>query len=148
MNLKNYTSDVPASRTIARIEEVLAHAGADGVAKVFKNGRVESLSFHANLPNGKTITIRLPANVESVYTALRKNISKPRAGTEQRLMEQAERTAWKLMQDWTEVQMSLIAMNQAEFLQVFLPYIHDGKESFYARLKGSNFAALPAPKDQ
>lgn len=148
MNLKNYTSGVPVMSTIGRIENALARAGASGVAKEFKNGHVASLTFHALLPNGKNIAIRLPANVDAVFATLRKQVSKPRKGTEQRLLEQAERTAWKLMQDWTEVQLSLIAMNQAEFLQVFLPYVHDGNESFYQRLKGNNFAALPAPEDK
>lgn len=147
MILKNYTSDVPASRTIARIEELLAKAGVNGVNKVFLSGRVASLTFSVTLPQSKTITIRLPANVEPVYTALRKKISKPRAGTDQRLLDQAERTAWKLMQDWVEVQLSLIAMNQAEFLQVFLPYVHDGRRSFYDAIRGDGFKALmPADK--
>ena len=37
--------------------------------------------------------------------------------------EQAQRTAWKLMQDWIEVQMSLILMKQADVREVFLSYI-------------------------
>ena len=148
MILKNYTSDVPASRTIARIEELLAKAGVNGVNKIFTSGRVASLTFSVTLPHAQTLTIRLPANVESVFSALRKTVKRPRAGTDQRLLDQAERTAWKLMQDWVEVQLSLIAMNQAEFLQVFLPYVHDGRRSFYDALRGDGFKALmPAKKE-
>jgi len=146
MNLKNYTSSVSAVHTIGRIEQLLAQAGTNGVVKEFSNGRVLSLTFTATLPNSKTVSIRLPANVQAVYVALRKKVKRPHPGTDQRLLEQAERTAWKLMQDWVEVQLSLIAMQQAEFLQVFLPYVYDGRRSFFDSLKSNDFKALMPAK--
>ena len=113
--LKNYTSDVPVSRTISRIEEIIART------KAYDNGRLVALCFGIYLPNGKLVTIRLPANTDAVYEALMKKIHKPQTGTAARIREQAERTAWKLMQDWIEVQLSLVEMQQAELAQVFLP---------------------------
>lgn len=56
--------------------------------------------------------------------------------------EQAERTAWKIIQDWVEVQMSMIQTGQAETLQVFLPYVFDGKKTYYQALSESKFAGL------
>jgi hypothetical protein len=44
-------------------------------------------------------------------------------------------------------QLSLIQMRQADFIQVFLPYVWDGKQTFYQALKASNYKALlGAPK--
>jgi hypothetical protein len=141
--LKNYTSSVPVAKTVSRIEEVIAKSGASGITKDYEAGHLTALCFHISLPNGKLVTIRLPANTEAVQQAMLKNVKRQRAGTRAKIMEQAERTAWKLMQDWVEIQLSLIEMQQAEWLQVFLPYIWDGKQTLYTMLKEGQFKALP-----
>ncbi len=63
--------------------------------------------------------------------------------------KQAPMTAWKLMLDWLDVQLSLIEMGQAEVMQVFLPYAKCGAKSFFQVLKDDGYRALPglpAPK--
>jgi len=80
--LKNYTSDVPVSRTVSRIEEIIAKAGATGTTKDYDQGRLIALRFHIAMPGGKPLTIRLPANSEAVYGALMKKVRRPRANTE------------------------------------------------------------------
>jgi len=143
MNLKNYTSSVPVERTISRIEQVLAEAGANGIIKDYEAGKLVALSFKVALTAGREVSIRIPANHEAVYQSLRKEILRPRRGTLEKLREQSLRTSWKLMQDWVEVQISLIKMQQVDFLQVFLPYVWDGRRTFYAALKEQNYLALP-----
>ncbi len=142
--IKNYTSDVPVSRTIARIEECLMKAGATGILKDFAGGRVSALCFKLNTPqtNGKEIAIRVPVNEEAIYKVLVASVRRPREGTLARLCDQASRTGWKLMQDWIEVQLSLIQMKQADALQVFLPYVWNGKMTFYQSLSESKFRML------
>lgn len=49
------------------------------------------------------------------------------------------------MQDWIEIQISLIELEQAEFLQVFLPYIYDGKRTFFETIKANDYL-LPEHK--
>jgi hypothetical protein len=51
--------------------------------------------------------------------------------------QQAARTAWKLQQDWVQVQLSLLLLQKVDFLQVFMAYLWDGQQTFYNRLKGS-----------
>ncbi len=143
MNVKNYTSTVPFDRSVSRIEQVLAGAGASGITKDYTGGLLVALSFKIVLPNGKPITVRLPANHEAVYQALSKKVRRFQPGTQTRLRDQAMRTSWKLMQDWVEVQISLIRMQQVDFLQVFLPYVWDGTRTFYAALKEKDYLALP-----
>lgn len=149
MAIKNYTSSVPVDRTISRIEQVLAKAGATGIVKDYANSCLVALSFKVTLPNGREVSIRLPANHNAVYQTLRNQVVRPRSGTLKKLHEQSMRTSWKLMQDWVEVQISLIQMQQVDFMQVFLPYVWDGKRTFYAAIKESNYAGLlPAPKNE
>ena len=140
MNLKNYTSTVPVNLTVARIEQLLAEAGATGVIKDYTAGVLVALAFRI-----ERFTIRLPVNTQAVYDVLVKAVRRPRHGTLTKLREQANRTAWKLMQDWIQVQISLIQMQQADVLQVFMPYVWDGEQTFYAKLKGGGFKQLPAP---
>jgi hypothetical protein len=142
--IKNYTSGVPVDRTIARIEAILVRGGATNIIKDYKDGELDAVCFSVLHPGtGKYLTVRLPANVESVFRSLHETVKRPREGTVEKLRDQASRTAWKLMQDWVEVQMSLIQMHQVEFLQVFLPYVWDGQRTFYTALKETGFKMLP-----
>jgi hypothetical protein len=157
MFLKNYTSGVPVAETVHRIEKVLIKCGASGILKEYGvGGDVIAVAFQIETPRGK-ITIRLPADKEKALDALwldyvdgdklndqgdaivwnyRKQKRRRDFG------EQAERTAWKIVQDWVEVQMSMIQMKQADTLEVFLPYVFDGRQTYYKALKDSAFKGL------
>lgn len=148
MNLKNYTTSVPVSTTIARIESFLMECGASGIAKQCSNGTVDSLFFEINVGDTRRL-IKLPANIPGVhewfwreYLTSRKQARKSR----DEFKDQASRTAWRIMEDWVRVQVSLIKLKQADFLQVFLPYLWDGNQTYYEFLKESKFKQLPAPK--
>lgn len=146
MNIKNYTSTVAVNLTVARIEQLLAEAGVSSVSKDYEQGTLMALSFCIPVPTGKPMTVRLPANAAAVFETMKKEVKRPRSGTMEKLKEQSRRTAWKLMQDWIAVQISLIQMQQADVIQVFLPYLWDGERTFYHHLKAGGFKQLPAPK--
>lgn len=141
MSLKNYTSKVPVSRTISRIEEILSEMGAKAIGKNYEQGRVISIVFQLTI-HGKDRLIRLPANPDAVYDVFRSETKKLRSDTIERLKEQAERTAWKIQQDWLEIELSLIQLNQKEPLQVFLSYLWDGTQTYFESLRGNGFKQL------
>jgi len=158
MFLKNYTSDVPVNETIRKIESVLIRCGVSGIMKEYlgTSGEIGAITFRVDSATGP-LTIRLPANKEKATEALwmdyvgddKLNAKgdaieySPRKRKKRHdFAEQGARTAWKIIQDWIEVQMSMIQMKQAETLEVFLPYIHDGKRTVYQSLKASGFKAL------
>lgn len=142
--MKNYTSSVPVETTIARIEKALCAAKVRNVIKDYDENGVVALYFTLQNPAADSLVpVRLPANIESVMKVLREKMKRPRPETLRRLWQQANRTAWKLMQDWVEVQLSLIELQQVEALQVFLPYVWDGKRTYYTALKESGFKLLP-----
>jgi hypothetical protein len=159
MFLKNYTSNVPVSDTIHRIEKVLIKCQVSGITKEYgPEGKIIALHFHVPIAEGKTLTIRMPADEKAALDALWLDYADGdqhdgfkitgyparsyKKKTKADFKEQAERTAWKLVQDWIEVQMSMIQMKQAETLQVFLPYVWDGQATFYQRLKNNGFRAM------
>lgn len=53
MNLKNYTSSVPVNLTVARIEQLLADAGALGVNKDYASGQLLKAGGFKQLPAPK-----------------------------------------------------------------------------------------------
>ena len=145
--LKNYTSEVPVATTISRIEQTLIRVGVNGITKEYgPQAEVCALTFHITLGESR-VAIRLPANRDQALNALWENYKAehPRGRLARKdFAQQAERTAWKLMQDWCEVQLSLIQVKQAEFLEVFLPYVWDGRsrQTFYNQIKSGGYKAL------
>jgi hypothetical protein len=165
MFLKNYTSEVPVSQTIYRIEQVLIKCGVSGITKEYgTTGDVSAVCFQIKVdPNLPGVSVRLPVNKERALDALWLNYAdgekltpdgnllqwcskkkKKRAD----FIQQAERTAWKIVQDWVEVQMSMIQMKQADFIEVFLPYVWNGHTTVYGRIKESGFRALLPEKGE
>lgn len=146
MFLKNYTSDVPISQTIYRIEQVLLTCGVTGISKEYGiDSKLTAIMFRLMGPGDKPHYVRLQANEEAATKALFADylgrVNKPRK-TEEDFAEQGSRTAWRIVKDWVEVQMSMVQMGQAEAIEVFLPYLYDGKRTYYAAMKDSNFAGL------
>ena len=138
MNLKNYTSNVPFERTISLIEAYLAACGVTGISKQYEEKLPVAVFFHVDLGAEGRYSIRLPAKVKEVQEYLwRDYISgarRPRRVKED-FGEQAARTAWKLQQDWVQVQMSLIKLKQVDFLQVFMGFIWTGQQTYYEQVK-------------
>ncbi len=147
--LKNYTSMVPALRSIAYIEAKLIEHGATQIVKFYgPTGMIASLCFVVPL-NGVDIPFRLPARVFECEKKLKQNLS-PRAKSEtiQKIPQQAERTAWKILSDWVEAQMAMIELAQVEFTEVFMPYIfnHQKGQTVFEIFKEHKFKALLTDK--
>lgn len=142
MFLKNYTSEVPVVRTVGRIEQLLAEAGTTNVSKSYQSGELQAITFGIE-HNGKLIHFRLPADVNKIFEAMWKESKRPVKGTRERLMEQAKRTAWKLLQDSLEIEVTRLKLQQTEFLQVFLAYVWDGQQTYFEALKAGSFKMLP-----
>jgi len=159
MFLKNYTSDVPVSESIRRIEQVLLRCGVKNISKEYGlNQKIVAITFSVETEEGRRWAIRLPADEQKAIDALfldyaeganlspdgqkisdwrsRKKLSR------KDFIAQGERTAWRIIKDWVEVQMSMIQLKQADVMEVFLPYAWDGKRTYYGALKESGYAGL------
>jgi len=153
MFLRNYTSTVPVAVTISRIESILIQCGVRGITKEYgPQGETVALTFHIDQGESK-IAVRLPANRDDALNAFWADYCErhpkdwKRRKSRKDFAQQAERTAWKLMQDWVGVQMSLVQLHQAEVIEIFLPYVWDGKQTFFQSLKSSGYRALLAEKN-
>ena len=143
--IRNYTSGTPVDRSVSFIEKKLVEAGARHIAKQYNDGTLCAIVFSLEHPGAKPFPIKLPANVEACEHILLARVRRPRKGTPQKVREQAERTAWKLLADWVDVQVAMIKLGQVEALEIFLPYMFNSFSgtTFYQELKASGFKALP-----
>jgi len=129
------------------IEKRLVKIGATHIAKFYDNGHLSGIMFQIT-GKDRPLAFKLPANVKLVKEMMLSEIRRPRKGTSTRVEDQAERTAWKLLLDWVDVQTSMILIGRREVTEIFLPYLYDFKkdETLYERLVASNFKMLPAPE--
>ena len=116
MPLLNYTTKVDVFTTLGAIQGQLVKHGAKKIMQDYDDdGHITALSFLVETPTGPR-GIRLPANVDAVYTVL----------TLQRVKcdrEQAERVAWRIVKDWVEAQMAILESEMVQMDEIFLPYM-------------------------
>ncbi len=145
-SLKNYTSTVSVIKSISRIEDRLARAGATHIAKIYEEGstgRPIGMIFQIS-SNDIPMTFKLPAKIEAVFKVFMQEMKKPRSSTKANIKAQADRTAWKILSDLIDIQVSLIQLNQVEAIEVFLPYMYDSKSdrTLFEKMKQENFKML------
>ena len=144
MPIKNYTSEVPVDRSILKIESLLIQAGAMNIVKTYENKEIEGITFNI-LVNNIPYIFKIPAKVDAVYHKLYK-IRKTRMtkGQLESLKKQAQRTAWKNVHDWIQMQLTMIELEQVEVMEVLMPYIYnpDTRKTYFEHMKGNDFKLL------
>lgn len=146
MNLKNYTTEVPASRSQEYIERLLVEFGASNIMKEYGElpylvgKRCSTISFIVEI-DGYKLPFRLDAKVQNVATWLGRK--KPNS-KDKTIYEQAERIAWKQQHELLHLQLGQIEMTQLEKLEVFFPYLYDvaNQKTYYEKIKEGQFKAL------
>lgn len=121
-NIKNYTSEVPASRSITNIQNLLVAKGAEKIMFDYNDGKPVGMMFLIPTAKGK-LPVQLPARVANVAKIMYET-NYPNQSQE----KQAERTAWKNLHDWVDAQLALIETDMVKLEEVFLPYIVMGSK--------------------
>lgn len=131
MAIKNYTTTINANKTIGEIQELLSKHGANAIMTEYNNGEVIGLSFKIMTPRGE-MGVRLPANTDKVLQVLRNQRKKNNQVKD--TMEQATKTAWRIIKDWIDAQMAILETEMVEMEEIFLPYMinNDGQTLYQA----------------
>jgi len=146
MPLKNYTTGVPAMRSIGQIQgNLVAHGASSILIHYGDDKRPESLSFLVTTPGGE-IPFQLPANIKKVEAILidmrARKLETWHSDYErvmERVQEQASRVAWRILKDWVDAQLAIIETEMVVLEQVFLPYMETGGGTLYEVLREKKF---------
>lgn len=129
----NYSTTVPAVKTVGEIQAMLGRAGAATVATTYEGGQPSGVTFVLDTPVGRSGYV-LPVKVAAVHVVLRKTAGRSAQKTE----AHAERVAWRIAKDWLEAQLALVEAGLAALDEVMLPYqITTSGQTVYALLTES-----------
>jgi len=145
--LKNYTTIIPAERSIAEIEQLLLQFGAVSFFKQIdrETKQFSGMVFVLRIEESQ-VPYRLQANVkkvqEYIYKEYRSKTSRPKKSKED-FAADAYKIAWRLMKDWVHSQLSIIATEMVKTEEVFLPYMMiDNKSTFYDKFASGTFKKM------
>jgi hypothetical protein len=144
MPIKNYTTVVPANRSIAEIQEALVKHGATGVLYKYEQGtgRIEALQFLLRVKD-KDVTFSLP-----VYWQRFRRVLKVQEVKRWDDEEYVYRVAWRNIRDWVMAQLALYETEIVEMPQVFLPFATDAKDqTLYEKIVDGKFLLGPGPEE-
>lgn len=119
MPLKNYKSKIPAKQSVHEIQDMLQKHGADGILLNYEKGtgRIESLVFKIDVA-GRPTGFKLPIKWrEAQAFMLAQHVSKAKDD------DFCYRIAWRLIRNWLEQQIALIALDMVDLHEIFLPYM-------------------------
>lgn len=125
----NYTTTIPAAQTVGECQAILAAAGAASVAVHYEGGQPAGLSFSLATPHGQR-NFTLPVNVDGAQRVLAKAehsgqfATLKKAGGRFTSRAHATNVAWRVVKDWLEANLALIAAEMATIDEVMLPYLH------------------------
>ena len=142
VSIKNHTSTVPAVRSVQHIKEQLVKAGAIKIIEDYdRSGSLTGLYFVLQLKDGTQVPFRIPAQIEAIRRRFRTG---HKLTSEEKIKAQAERTAWKILSDWVDIQLTLIELEQVDPLEVFLAYVYDQhkNQTFFEKIKNNDFKEL------
>ena len=124
----NYTTKIPVRQTVGECSALLADAGASRVAVVYQDKRPVGLSFRLEMPSGWQ-DFTLPVNVAAMARRLATMTWPPKLHASEsekkriRSPDHAAEVAWRVVKDWLEAQLAIIAADMATLDQVMLPYL-------------------------
>jgi len=143
MAIANYTTSVPAIKSVGEIQGILVAHGAKSILINYAdNGVVESLSFIVKTPYGD-MPIRLPTDAKAVLRVMEEQRVPRRYLT----YEQAVKVAWCIVKDWVRAQMAILETEMVKMEQIFLPYmaVSDDK-TLYDAMVDKKFYLGPGEK--
>jgi hypothetical protein len=143
----NYTTSIPVVRTVGECTQLLASAGADMVSTTYADKKPIGIAFRL-VTAGAPRDFLMPVNIDGVYKLLQNATyppalsGRPKDLAAVKSRASAERVAWRVIKDWLEAQLALIAADMATLDQVMLPYLQVETGSLYELVQQRALRAL------
>lgn len=141
MPILNYTTQIAVEKTTGEIQAKLAKAGASAVMTEYDSEQVLCAVSFRMMCNNIMVSFRLPAQIDRIYVLLQRDNKVPRKLTTR---YQAARVAWRIIKDWIEAQLAIVEAEQAEMVEVFLPYAQNPStgKTLFEQLSNDQFGLL------
>ena len=147
--IANYTTEVPAMRSVGEIQGILVGHGARAIMIDYDGEVPVALAFVIKTTQGE-LPFRLPANVKQVEKILLNMRARPpetwHSDYEKvmdRIRKQSARVAWRIIKDWVRAQMAILDTEMVKVEQVFLPYLDvGGGKTLYDAMSERGFKQL------
>lgn len=142
MALLNYSTTIPASKTAAEIQRILAQNGTRQILTEFDDQqRISAVLFRIDGPGGEALSFRLPVDTGATYKVLLKQYNNGEVPRRYADEEHARRVAWRIIKDWLQAQMALLETEMVKMEEIFLPYLIVGKDkkTLYQAMKENQF---------
>jgi hypothetical protein len=147
----NYSTVIPASKTAAECQQLLADAGASSVAVHYDNREPSGLSFRLDTPHGpRAFTLPVDVAGAAAVLALMLRDNPPRGLSRAQLEKMATpkhaaNVAWRVARDWLEATPALVSAGMASITQAMLPYVHvDAEQTLWEAYREREQAAIEA----
>lgn len=138
MAILNYTTTVDAFKTVSEIEYILMKHKAKSIMKEYSGEQIVGLSFLIDTGR-QQIPVKLPVKIAECYEILKREKQNGSRNVKT-TMDQAERTAWRILKDWVAAQMALLDIEMVKFEEIFLPYIVDASgRTMFEQLEQQQF---------
>lgn len=124
--LKNYTTTIPAFKSISEIQEFLIAFGTQNIIMDNEDSKIKAIKFTYRIGD-MILPFIIPANVDNTVEVLWKEYLKHRTRqarkTKEDFREEAERISWRIARDWVHAQLSILTIQAADFIDVFAGYL-------------------------
>ncbi len=117
MPIANYTTEVPAHRSVGEIQGMLVKKGATHISVEYIAQQPVGLTFLIATKHGEML-FKLPANIAAVKRVLEKQ--HVRACVDD---DKASRVGWRIIRDWVRAQLAFIETEMVSLDEVMLPYL-------------------------
>jgi hypothetical protein len=128
--IKNFSTEIPVSRTVAEIEKMLTKYGATHIMKEYNGEIPVMLVFAITTEHGK-MGVRLPIHPDRVLSVFKLQVNNRLLPNKywdgEWAIAQAHRVAWRIVKDWLDAQLTLLNIQMVKIEEIFLPYIYNDK---------------------
>jgi hypothetical protein len=139
----NYTTQIRADKTASECLAILGRSGASAVTVTYADREPAGLAFRLDTPGGPK-DFQLSVNVDGVLSCLMKAHRTRVVALRYASRDQAQKVAWRILKDWLEAQVAIIAAQMATLDEVMLPYLalDTGQTLYQAYAARESLAAI------
>lgn len=118
MALLNYSTTISVEKTCNEIQKILITGKASKISFDYENGIPINITFSCYF-KGTLATFSLPCRFDGITKII---VEDKRIDRRYRNPQQAQKVAWRILKDWIEAQLAIVAAEMAELPEVFMQY--------------------------